>query len=223
MQLLRRAAAQLPNRWQIALKRLHYARQIKHGRFVPPELEYEILHTLISPGDWVIDIGANVGHYTKRFSELAGPEGRVIAFEPVPTAFALLSANAQQFTYSNVSLINAAVSDKLEIAGMSVPNFSTGLPNYYEARLSEDGDAALSVLTLSIDSLRINQRVSLVKIDTEGHESFVLAGMRGLIKKYHPVLIVETESEEVIAGLTSSGYIAEKLQDSHNFILKPDV
>lgn len=49
----------------------------------------------MAPGDWALDIGANVGHYTKRMSDLAGPEGRVIAFEPVPDTFAVLCANAQ--------------------------------------------------------------------------------------------------------------------------------
>ncbi|MDO3722417.1 FkbM family methyltransferase [Marinobacter sp. chi1] len=135
MDALKELAARLPNSWQDELKRIHYGGQIKKGRFVADEPEYESLDQLINDGDWVIDIGANVGHYTKKFSELVGPAGRVIAFEPVPTTFSLLAANVQKFPLKNVSLFNAAVSDKLDLAGMAVPTFSTGLSNYYPAYL----------------------------------------------------------------------------------------
>ncbi len=220
--MLKQIAARLPNQWQTGLKRIHFRRQIRKGVFQTDEPEYKMLHNFISPGDWVIDIGANVGHYTKRFSELVGAQGRVIAFEPVPTTFSLLSANVELFAHSNVSLINAAVSDKLDVAGMSIPKFSTGLTNYYEARLSSSSDNVLTVLTLSLDSLGINQGVALVKIDVEGHESFVLAGMQKLIEKHHPVLIIETDSKEVITRLTSMDYVSEKLPGSPNVLFKPN-
>ena len=129
MTLFNRFAARLPERWQSELKRIHFGRQIIRGTFETSEPEYKILSQLIKPGDWVIDIGANVGHYTKRFSELVGVHGRIIAFEPVPTTFALLAANVQLFAHANVTLINAAVSDKFGVVGMSIPRSSTGLTN----------------------------------------------------------------------------------------------
>src|SRR5438128_7943415 len=136
MDLLKRIVARLPDRWQFELRRFRYARQIAQGTFDTPEPEYKLLSQWIKPGDWVLDIGANVGHYTKRLSELVGDHGRVIAFEPVPTTFHLLAANVQLFEHSNVTLINAAASDKLGIAGMSMPVFSTGLTNYFQASIS---------------------------------------------------------------------------------------
>jgi FkbM family methyltransferase len=222
MLLLKQIAARLPNRWQNELKRIHFGRQISKGTFATDEPEYKILPQFITLGDWVIDIGANVGHYTKRFSELVGPTGRVIAFEPVPTTFSLLATNVQLFEYANVTLMNAAVSDKLDIVGMSIPKFATGLTNYYQASISDDADNALSVLTIALDPLRINKRIALIKIDAEGHESFVLAGIQELIKKYHPILIVETGSKDVIANLASIGYVSEKLQNSPNVLFKPN-
>lgn len=218
--LRKQFAAQLPHRMQADLKRIHFRRQIRKNIFVTDEPEYKILHDLISPGDWVVDIGANVGHYTKRFSELVGAHGRVIAFEPVPTTFSLLSANTQLFTHSNVTLINAAASDRLDIVGMSIPEFSTGLGNYYQAHISSSTDSALSVFTLPLDSLSINQRIALVKIDAEGHEAVVLAGMQKLMEKYHPILIVENPSGETSEKLIALGYISEILPDSPNVLFK---
>jgi|MTBAKSStandDraft_1061840.scaffolds.fasta_scaffold54084_1 FkbM family methyltransferase len=222
MILLKKIAAKLPIRWQNELKKFYFSRQIIKNTFEPSEPEYDILPNFIKPGDWVVDIGANVGHYTKRFSELVGAQGRVIAFEPVPTTFAILAANVQLFHNPNVTLINAAVSDKLDVLGMSIPKFSTGLNNYYQAHLSATSPCELSVLTVSLDFVCINHRIALIKIDAEGHESFVLSGMRGLLKKYHPVLIVETDSNEVISDLLSLGYISSKLENSPNILFVPE-
>ncbi len=221
MQMLKKIAARLPAKWQTELKRLNFERQIKNGSFISDEPEYKILPNLIAPGDWVIDVGANVGHYTKRFSDLVGNGGRVIAFEPVPTTFSLLSANVQLFSNPNVSLVNAAVSENFDVVGMSIPKFSNGLTNFYQAHLSPTSETSLSVLTVSIDSLGIGKKVALVKIDTEGHESFVLAGMQKIIQKFHPVLIVETNSKEIIANLRSRGYQSEKINGSPNVLFKP--
>lgn len=221
MKLLKLIAARLPARLQTELKRIHFARHISKGIFVSFEPEYDLLPQFVKPGDWVIDIGANVGHYTKRFSDLVGTQGRVIAFEPVPTTFALLAANTQLFAHANVTLINAAVSDKLDVVGMSIPKFSTGLTNYYEAHLSSAADSSFSVLTISVDQIAINHRIGVIKIDAEGHESFVLTGMMNLLKKYHPILIIETGSKEVIANISELGYVAEKLPNSPNMLFKP--
>jgi len=211
----------MPDRWQTELKRLHFGRQIRRGAFATDEPEYALLHEFIAPGDCVLDIGANIGHYTKRFSDLAGPRGRVLAFEPVPTTFSLLSANVQLFDHANVTLFNAAVSDGLQVVGMAMPRFDSGLTNYYMAHLSSDTDSELSVLTISIDALRIDQRVSLVKIDTEGHEAQVLAGMRTLLETHRPVLVIETTSREIIADLDSRGYTSERLKGSPNVLFRP--
>jgi hypothetical protein len=80
-------AARVPIFIQRELKRFRHCRQILLDTFVTTEPEYKILDAIVKPRAWVIDIGANVGHYTKRFSDLVGPEGRVIALEPVSETF----------------------------------------------------------------------------------------------------------------------------------------
>lgn len=224
VQQLKKLAALFPERWQSELRRIYFGRQIKRGTFETSEPEYEMLGEFVSPGDWVLDIGANVGHYTKKFSELVGGHGRVIAFEPVPTTFALLAANCQLFSHDNITLINAAASDKTEVVAMALPRFSTGLTNYYQAHISTETrhrESALIVTAFSIDALEIEEPISLVKIDAEGHESRVLRGMQRLLSEHRPILIVETGSEEVRAYLAALGYVAERLKGSPNILFKP--
>jgi FkbM family methyltransferase len=221
MTLLKRLAARLPHFWQYALRRIYFGLQVRWNRFFTSEPEYALLPTLLSPGDCVIDVGANIGIYTKRCSELVGRDGRVIAFEPVPETFALLAGNVQRFGFSNVTLINAALSDEAAFVGMRVPTFDTGLKNVYEARLVHDTDRqteGLHVMVLRLDALNIPQRVALVKIDVEGHEAFVLRGMVDLLQRDHPSLIVETNSPDVEANLCSMGYLAKRLDGSPNIL-----
>lgn len=220
MTLLKRIAATLPPLWQNELKRIYFRREIRRDSFVTPEPEYAILSTLISAGDWVIDVGANVGHYTKRFSELVGPTGRVIAFEPVPETFALLAANLQVLPKANVTLINAAVSDKTSLVGMSIPAFDTGLRNFYQAHLSDSPDSGLQVLTLYLDSLNITHKITLIKIDAEGHEAGVLRGMHQILLRDKPTLIVETGSIEIEDSLENIGYTHERLDGSPNVLFR---
>lgn len=219
--MLKQIAARLPIRLQAEMKRIDYGWRIRRNAFTTDEPENKILPELVQCDDWVIDIGANVGRYTKRLSELVGARGRVIAFEPVPTTFSLLASNAQLFAHPNVTLINAAVSDRLGVVGMSIPKASTGLANYELAHLSSAIDNAFAVLTLSIDSLCIGQRIALVKIDAEGHENFALKGMKQLLTTYHPILIVETRAEEVITYLDALGYWPTRLENSPNILFKP--
>lgn len=221
MTLLKHLAARLPPLLQHELKRLNYRRQIRGNRFFTGEPEFAIAGDLAGPGDWVIDVGANVGHYTKRFSELVGAAGRVLAFEPVPRTFALLAANALLFRDSNVTLFNVAASDRTEPVGMAIPSFSSGLVNYYEAHLSTLADSELGVLSLGIDALGISHRIALVKIDAEGHEGAVLEGMKSMLSRDKPILIVETGSGEVTSFLGSLGYGSERLPGSPNLLCKP--
>src|SRR5262245_47972158 len=128
--LAKRTAAHLPPRWQQALKRQHFQRQIRRNAFRTDEPEWELSSRWLSHGDWAIDVGANIGHYTKRFSDLVGSRGRVIAFEPVPATFELLSSNAAQFACANTTLLNLAASDRTTVLGIKIPSFDSGLKNY---------------------------------------------------------------------------------------------
>jgi len=219
--VMKQLAARLPHRWQSELKRLHFGRQIARNDFNTSEAEFHLLPQWVSTGDWVLDIGANVGQYTKRMSDLVGAHGRVIAFEPVPATFALLAANAERFEHGNVSLFNAAVSGKLDVLGMDIPRFASGLINYYQAHLTEGGQGATRVLTLPVDALQIDRRVSLVKIDAEGHEAQVIDGMQVLLQRWQPTLIVETGSQALIDRIAALGYEVNRLAGSSNVVCRP--
>ena len=68
--VLKQIAARMPLRWQQEMKRHLFRWRIARHRYGADEPEVQLIGDLVGPGDWVIDVGANVGHYTLRFSEL---------------------------------------------------------------------------------------------------------------------------------------------------------
>ena len=215
----KRIAARLPHGWQQALKRRYFRRQIASNAFRTDEPEWELSSRWLAPGDWAIDVGANIGHYAKRFSDLVGASGRVIAFEPVPATFELLSANAARFAWPNVTLLNLAASDATQVLGMTIPDFYAGLKNYYAAAITA-GLAELQVMTCAIDSLNLAGPVRMLKIDAEGHDAVVVRGARKLIAANLPTIVMESGSDEVKPLLESLGYRLEGVAGSSNVIYR---
>jgi FkbM family methyltransferase len=117
--------------------------------------------------------------------------------------------------YRNVTLFNAAVSDRANVVGMTVPVFQTGLGNFSMARVTASAPD-VQVLAMTVDSLALPSPIRLAKIDVEGHELQVLKGMTGILRRDHPVLIVEGQSPEVQALLDEFGYGYQDLPDSPN-------
>jgi FkbM family methyltransferase len=216
---LKHLASRMPAAWQLELKRQRYRGQIARDVFATDEPEYALLASFLREGDWAIDVGANVGHYCKRMSDLVGAKGRVIAFEPVAHTFSLLAANMQNCKHQNVTLVNAAASDVTGVARISIPRFDNGAMNYYEASINTDNEG-VPVMTLSIDALQLDSPVRLLKIDAEGHEMAVLRGSINLLKRFRPILIVEVSTREVHSFLDALGYLRETLPNSPNHLYR---
>lgn len=213
----------LPKTLQITLRRTYFYRQISQGTFVSSEEEYFTLGQWIQDRDTVIDIGANVGRYTLRMAEIVGPRGRVIAFEPVQMAFGLLSYFVSRQSYGNTVLLNLAASNQTNFCRMSVPsqNKSVLFDTHTASRILPDNSNEGSILCLPVDSLNLPNRVSFVKIDVEGHELQVLEGMKRLIERDLPAILVEDNDDGPKDFLQDRGYTSYKLSSSRNRIFYP--
>ncbi|HLV00460.1 MAG TPA: FkbM family methyltransferase, partial [Acidobacteriota bacterium] len=143
----------------------------------------------LKPGMIAIDVGAHVGYYTRLFSDLVGPTGRVYAFEANPLNFSLLHHNT--FRHANVEMIHRAVSNRIGQATLYVSSKS-GSHSLYQSEFTQD---KVQVETETLDHFwkRIGSpEIGLIKIDVEGAEPSVLAGAEYLIKSHNRTrLIIE--------------------------------
>src|ERR1700676_2805360 len=141
----------------------------------------EVLWRLTARGERTADIGANVGYMTSVLAARAGTNGSVISFEPHPNTFAILQRNAERWnagaSCAPVSAIHGAVSDRDGTAAfVAQPN---GDANASHAFLAEDANpSAVEVRVWKFASfLGAGQMFGVVKVDTQGHERRVFAGM----------------------------------------------
>jgi FkbM family methyltransferase len=187
--------------------------------------EYEkrrIFEKTVTEGSIVFDIGAHVGFYTLLASVLVGPRGKVFAFEPLPCNLRYLREHLRLNALSNVTVIEAAVSDCSGIA-----SFGEG-PNSSMAHISSQG--GLRVKTVSLDDLISRGEIPVpntIKIDVEGAEMLVLTGATSLLASAHPTLFLATHKDDLHQEscqlLRSLGYelqvIDEKSLEQSNEIL----
>ncbi|MEM0970928.1 MAG: FkbM family methyltransferase, partial [Verrucomicrobiota bacterium] len=66
------------------------------------EGECDVFHQLISSGETLIEVGANIGALTVPLARFVGPKGRVIAFEPQRILYQVLCGNIAQNQLTNV-------------------------------------------------------------------------------------------------------------------------
>lgn len=151
---------------------------------------------LINAGMTVLDVGANTG----LFSLLAArrsPSVVVHAVEPVPRVFAALQANVARNGFTNVVCHRLALSDHDGPVSMYVPDDEIPLM----ASLSpawRPGSDRIEVDAQTLDQFvgRLNLTdVDVLKIDTEGTESDVLAGATETLLTKRPFVICEVLSE----------------------------
>lgn len=153
--------------------------------------ETQVLQNQIKPGDVVIDIGANIGYYTLIFARAVGPKGKVYAFEPDTTNFALLTKNIAKNGCKNVILVNKAVSDKTGTLKLYLSSESSGDHRTYD---SQDGRESINIDCTRLDDFfsQTKHPVNLIKIDIQGAEYSALKGMKNLLAQ-SPKLILATE------------------------------
>ena len=182
-----------------------------------------VCRQLIRRGDTVLDIGGHIGLYTRLFSRLVGPRGRVLVFEANPENVAVLRRNLRGRRYRNVEVVWAAVS----AADGEAPLYVS--PGHTNHSLLAGFTAATEVIqapTISMDSFlgrRAIGAVDFVKSDTEGAEPLVIRGMDKtlrsspdikLLMEYNPMALRcgDTTPEQFTAMLESQGFEVKAVQ-----------
>jgi FkbM family methyltransferase len=146
---------------------------------------------VVHEGFVAIDIGAHLGYYALILSRMVGPSGHVIAFEPIPSNYRILSENIEMNGCMNIHAINKAVSDRSDHFEGTLPTESN-LPSSFSL-LKNEGDKTITGNATSLDDFLKDwdRPIDFIVIDVEGAEGMVLDGARKTIESYHPILLVE--------------------------------
>lgn len=167
-----------------------------HGRMDKAALDW-LLDTFRPQmeGKTVVDVGANLGNHALAFAEVAA---RVIALEPHPLIFQLLSLNCR--SYGHVVPLNIGASDReARVRAASSP------AKFGSTRITDDPepDEEVSEFTVRrLDALSELQEgpVGLMKIDVEGHEEQAIRGAEELLRRDQPIVVLEQNAPVIDNG-----------------------
>lgn len=196
------------------------------GRHLYAVGEYEaatthVIAALAEPGATVIDVGANAGYFTMLASQRVGSTGQVYAFEPVQINRLRVQENMLLNRTQNVILRSEAASSR-----KGVTTFFTGPVDHRglsSLRPLSDASESFDVQTVRLDEVMpTDRRVSLVKIDVEGAEQHVLAGMLGIIRRDAPDVVLEVTNDflqvmghsaaSLVGMMLAQGYVAYAIE-----------
>ena len=139
----------------------------------------------------IIDIGANIGLFSKAFANSNYEPKLILAFEPSPYIFDILTIALKKF--KNVRCFQIALSDHKGSTMLNMPVKNTGA---IRVGLSHIGNVNKSenfistkVRTERIDDFlyeNFNFEVHIIKMDVEGAEGLVIEGASRLLKQVRP-------------------------------------
>ncbi len=188
--------------------------------------ETSIVQRDLKPGQVFVDVGAHIGYYTVMASGLVGPSGKVYAFEPAPKNFRILKSNVAGL--KNIRIFPQAASIVAGAAPLFLDRKNSG-DNRLTAPLGCGLDSQMVPLVRLDHAIENLAAVSFVKIDVQGHEPEVLAGMQGILDvsrrlrilvEYAPDLLslAGHRPEELLNWLHNQGFsfVSSRTHDHRN-------
>ncbi len=177
-----------------------------------------VCRRVLCPGDAFADVGANQGLVTILGAALVGTSGRVIAFEPQQNLAVMLRESITRSRLTNATVQQLGLSDSNAEVRFFVPEDNSGAASVGEG----DGRAGrhISIPLRKGDEVfqELNvSRLRLMKVDVEGHETGVFAGLSSMLSSHaiDAIVFESNKSGEVLSRsecrlLAGAGYrIAE--------------
>jgi FkbM family methyltransferase len=216
--------------------------QIKeHGWYVDEQFDIQILHRYLKEGMTFVDLGANVGFYTFVARSLVGDKGRVFAFEPFPRNAQLIRASIRENSFTNVTIVEAAVSDRNGKASFHLSPDANSEHSLLDLDFKYNGQqrpAKIDVDLVTIDSFFEknvgDKKVDFIKMDIEGSEYEAVKGMKKILENNrHLVLLAEFwpngfrkgghDPYEFLNSLSTSGFSIHIIDSLANQVSKVSI
>ena len=153
-------------------------------------LTSQVFKGLLKAGSVVVDVGANIGHYTLLAAGVIGSRGRVHAVECSPETLGILANNIERNHLQNVEIHPVAAASThgtltLHVTAIGLSWFDP--PSRWP--VVEGSGSTVVVPTVPIDDL-VASPVDVVKIDAEGVDLDVLKGMSRILSVNKNVSVI---------------------------------
>lgn len=194
------------------------------------QIEIDFFRKYIPAGSFAIDIGANIGDKTVPMAIAAGSNGLVLGFDPNPQVFKALEANAQlNAGRANITPLQFAATEtekEFYFASSEASMSNGGLiedlndNRHGKFKLKEPIKGVNLANYLQEFYFPWLQKLSLIKLDAEGLDYYILKTLVPLIEIYHPTIIMEVFHDlsqqtrnDIFSLLKGAGYTILNLGD----------
>ena len=184
----------------------------------PKEGHFRHFMNMLSEGDQVIDIGANIGIMSSLLAKKCR-KGRIFAVEPIPENIKALNRMLQFRRAENVVVLPVALGESSGNLEMRMPIIEgvrmQGLSHVYHPDIEgyEAPYRSYQVPLKSLDELFPTEQIDAIKMDVENFEIHVLKGAANLIDRCKPLIYIELWDNEnrtaCMEFLKGKGYIAQ--------------
>ncbi|MDO7834055.1 FkbM family methyltransferase [Sphingobium sp. HBC34] len=133
---------------------------------------------LVKPGMVVADVGANLGYFSILMADIVGPAGKVLAYEPNPEMADLMRRSL--LVNGLLPQVDIVQSPLTGISGEAVTlYYNREQPGgaFVTTGHRDDHEVGISLFSRRFDDHPDAQRVQFAKIDAEGAEEGIWAGM----------------------------------------------
>jgi FkbM family methyltransferase len=149
-----------------------------------------LIDASVGPGDRVVDVGAHIGLNTLYMAARVGPSGHVTAIEPAPDNVAVLRRNLAANHLQTVTLRAVAAGRGHGPRDFFLRGAVSAVNSLFAESIYAEVSEVARITVAPLDDL-VEGTPRLVKIDVEGAELDVLAGMTRLLRAPDIRLIVE--------------------------------
>lgn len=154
---------------------------------------------LARPRTAAVDVGANVGIFTVALARAVGPDGSVVAFEPLEENTARLEANLERNALVNVDIHTEALADRegtIEMTLSEDPAYGSTVNEHIHK--ASGGSASIRVTRLDRVWAELGDpELSVLKIDVEGGELAVLHGAMRILRSQSPAILIEAHDDRL--------------------------
>lgn len=200
------------------------------GRYAEATEYVYHLPNLVGEGATAIDIGANLGYYSRYISQAIGEGGKLYSVEPVAPILGVLRHNLRRC--SNVEILPYALGEEEREIVMCNDTaryqgyFGTGQNFVGDASTAEgEGERFPAQMRRGSEMFAKLTRLNFIKCDIEGYEVVVMNELRPLLERFRPTVLIETGGEnraKIIKLFHSLGYRGFTLEEGKEVPLSAD-